>query len=69
MLKSQRYLLACVRPYEIPTYAPYAQAVLASYAYNVDVVSKNMISGPAFTALAKVILGLEKPEGQLPVSI
>lgn len=56
-------------PYEIPTYAPYAQAVLASYAYNVDVVSKNVISGPAFTALAKVILGLEKPEGQLPVSI
>lgn len=56
-------------PYEIAKYAPFNQAVLASYAYNVDVATENDVRGPAFTALAKVIVGHAKAHGQLPVSI
>ncbi|KAF7781377.1 beta-N-acetylhexosaminidase [Pseudoalteromonas rubra] len=56
-------------PYEITRFAPYSQAVLASYAYNVDVETASEVSGPAYTALAKVILGHEKAKGTLPVTI
>ncbi|QTL37662.1 glycoside hydrolase family 3 protein [Pseudoalteromonas viridis] len=56
-------------PYETTRFAPYSQAVLASYAYNVDVETTQEVSGPAYTALAKVILGLEKAKGKLPVSV
>ncbi|ESP94135.1 glycoside hydrolase family 3 protein [Pseudoalteromonas luteoviolacea] len=56
-------------PYEIAKYALYNQAILASYAYNVDVATENDVRGPAYTALAKVIVGKAKALGQLPVSI
>ncbi|ALU45996.1 glycoside hydrolase family 3 protein [Pseudoalteromonas rubra] len=56
-------------PYEITQFAPYSQAVLASYAYNVDIETAYEVSGPAYTALAKVILGHEKATGTLPVTI
>ncbi|KZN43847.1 glycoside hydrolase family 3 protein [Pseudoalteromonas luteoviolacea] len=56
-------------PYEISKYAQYNQAVLASYAYNVDVTEKNDVRGPAYTALANVILGNAEALGRLPVSI
>ncbi|MCG7537232.1 glycoside hydrolase family 3 protein [Pseudoalteromonas sp. OOF1S-7] len=56
-------------PYEITRFAPYSQAVLASYAYNVDVETTREVSGPAYTALAKVILGQEKAKGILPVTL
>ncbi|MCF2857642.1 glycoside hydrolase family 3 protein [Pseudoalteromonas sp. SMS1] len=56
-------------PYEISKYAQYNQAVLASYAYNVDVAQENDVRGPAYSALAQVILGKAKALGKLPVSI
>ncbi|MFC3031500.1 glycoside hydrolase family 3 protein [Pseudoalteromonas fenneropenaei] len=56
-------------PYEIAQFAPLSQAVLASYAYNVDVDTDQIVSGPAFSALAKVILGLASANGSLPVTI
>ncbi|KZN69833.1 glycoside hydrolase family 3 protein [Pseudoalteromonas luteoviolacea] len=56
-------------PYEISKYAQYNQAVLASYAYNVDVTDENDVRGPAYTALANVILGNAEALGRLPVSI
>ncbi|TMP04387.1 glycosyl hydrolase family 3 [Pseudoalteromonas sp. S3178] len=56
-------------PYDIATYGEYAQAVLASYAYNIDIDENERVSGPAFTALAKVLLDEEKANGVLPVTI
>ncbi|MEL0634234.1 glycoside hydrolase family 3 N-terminal domain-containing protein [Pseudoalteromonas carrageenovora] len=56
-------------PYDIATYGEYAQAVLASYAYNIDIDKNERVSGPAFTALAKVLLGKEQANGVLPVTI
>ena len=47
----------------------YADAVLASYAYNIDVDKNELVSGPAFTALAKVLFGQAPAKGQLPVTI
>lgn len=56
-------------PYDIAKFGNYANAVLASYAYNIDVDINDVVSGPAFTALAKVLLGKSKAEGTLPVNI
>lgn len=56
-------------PYDIATYGEYAQAVLASYAYNIDIDKNERVSGPAFTALAKVLLGKEQANGVLPITI
>ncbi|KZN55150.1 hypothetical protein N474_16910 [Pseudoalteromonas luteoviolacea CPMOR-2] len=68
-LKKESLFISLRAPYEISKYAQYNQAVLASYAYNVDVVQENDVRGPAYTALAQVILGREKALGTLPVSI
>ena len=56
-------------PYDIAQFGHYADAVLASYAYNIDVDKNELVSGPAFTALAKVLLGQAPAKGQLPVTI
>ncbi|TMP74962.1 glycoside hydrolase family 3 protein [Pseudoalteromonas sp. S1608] len=56
-------------PYDIAQFGNYADAVLASYAYNIDVDKNNLVSGPAFTALAKVLFGQAPAKGQLPVTI
>lgn len=56
-------------PYEITDYARLSDAILASYAYNIDIDNKNQVAGPAFTALARVILGLDVAHGKLPVTV
>ena len=56
-------------PYDITQFGAYAQAVLATYAYNIDVDDGETVKGPAFTALAKVLLGLRQAPGELPVTI
>ncbi|WP_282131352.1 glycoside hydrolase family 3 protein [Pseudoalteromonas aliena] len=56
-------------PYDIAEFGDYANAVLASYAYNIDVDKDDMVAGPAFTALAKVLLGKAPANGVLPVTI
>ncbi|WP_440057015.1 glycoside hydrolase family 3 N-terminal domain-containing protein (plasmid) [Pseudoalteromonas sp. T1lg65] len=56
-------------PYEITDFSPFSDAVLASYAYNVDVSNEHEVSGPAYTALAKVLLGYARAEGTLPVTV
>ncbi|WP_232056593.1 glycoside hydrolase family 3 protein [Pseudoalteromonas sp. A25] len=56
-------------PYEIKQFESLSDAVLASYAYNIDVETDEQVTGPAFTALAKVILGLAPANGTLPVTI
>jgi len=56
-------------PYDIAKFGNYANAVLASYAYNIDVDKNDIVSGPAFTALAKVLLGEATANGVLPVTI
>jgi beta-N-acetylhexosaminidase len=56
-------------PYDIAEFGDYANAVLASYAYNIDVDKDDMVAGPAFTALAKVLLGKSPANGVLPVTI
>jgi len=56
-------------PYDIAEFGNYAQAVLASYAYNIDVDKNDVVSGPAFTALAKVLLGQSPANGVLPITI
>lgn len=56
-------------PYEIKTLGKVSNAVLATYAYNIDVDDDNKVTGPAFSALADVLLGNSKPTGLLPVTI
>jgi beta-N-acetylhexosaminidase len=56
-------------PYDIAQFGNYADAILASYAYNIDVDNKTAVTGPAFTALAKVLLGKSSAQGSLPVTI
>ncbi|WMN61868.1 glycoside hydrolase family 3 protein (plasmid) [Pseudoalteromonas xiamenensis] len=56
-------------PYEIADFSKLSDAVLASYAYNIDVDSEFEVSGPAFTALSEVILGKHQASGVLPVTI
>jgi len=56
-------------PYDIAQFGSRANAVLASYAYNIDTDKNNAVAGPAFTALAKVLLGNAHAHGVLPVTI
>ncbi len=56
-------------PYDIARFGSYADAILATYAYNIDVDDGETVQGPAFSALAKVLLGQQIPSGQLPVTI
>lgn len=56
-------------PYDIAQFGSRANAVLASYAYNIDTDKNNAVAGPAFTALAKVLLGSAHAHGVLPVTI
>ena len=56
-------------PYDIAQFGSRANAVLASYAYNIDTDKNNAVAGPAFTALAKVLLGNAHANGVLPVTI
>ena len=56
-------------PYDIAKFGNHATAILASYAYNIDVDKNEQVSGPAFTALATVLLGKASANGQLPVTI
>ena len=56
-------------PYDIAKFGDYAHSVLASYAYNIDVDKLERVSGPAFTALAKVLVGQATANGTLPVTI
>ncbi|KPZ58237.1 Beta-hexosaminidase A precursor [Pseudoalteromonas sp. P1-25] len=56
-------------PYDIAQFGSKADAVLASYAYNIDTDKNNAVAGPAFTALAKVLLGNVPAHGVLPVTI
>lgn len=60
-------------PYDIEKFGHFAHAILASYAYNVDVDRQNQkssqVKGAAFSALAKVLTGKIPAHGQLPVTI
>lgn len=57
-------------PYETANFGQYADVVLATYAYNVETdKTAGTVTGPAFTALAAVIAGKAKAEGNLPVTI
>ncbi|MGO2478332.1 MAG: glycoside hydrolase family 3 protein [Pseudoalteromonas sp.] len=56
-------------PYDIAKYGQYGDAILATYAYNIDIDNDDKVAGPAFTALAKVLLGKAKAQGSLPVTI
>lgn len=55
-------------PYDTERYGKYADAVLASYAYNI-VANNNQAHGPAFDALAKVLVGTAAAPGNLPVTV
>jgi beta-N-acetylhexosaminidase len=56
-------------PYDIATFGQYADAILATYAYNIDVDNDVKVAGPAFTALAKVLVGKKPAQGTLPVTV
>lgn len=56
-------------PYDISQFGKFADAVLATYAYNIDIDTEEKIAGPAFTALAKVLMGKASANGQLPVTV
>ncbi len=57
-------------PYDITRFGAYADAVLASYAYNVNISDDGKtITSAAFSALARAILGKSDITGQLPVTI
>lgn len=56
-------------PYDIAQFGHFAHAVLASYAYNIDVDKNGRVLGPAFTALVDVLIGKSVANGTLPVTI
>ena len=56
-------------PYDITKFSQYADAILATYAYNIDIDNSVKVSGPAFTALAKVLVGKHIATGILPVTV
>ncbi|MFY8274742.1 glycoside hydrolase family 3 protein [Pseudoalteromonas sp. SSDWG2] len=56
-------------PYDIAQFGHYGDAILATYAYNIDVDDGNTVQGPAFSALAQVLTGKVTAQGQLPVTI
>ena len=56
-------------PYDIAQYGPYAEVILATYAYNIDVDDGHTVQGPAFSALANVLLGKTAATGRLPVTV
>ncbi|WP_414858277.1 glycoside hydrolase family 3 N-terminal domain-containing protein [Pseudoalteromonas sp. H105] len=56
-------------PYDIAKFSQYADAILATYAYNIDVDNSVKVAGPAFTALAKVLVGKHIATGILPVTV
>ena len=68
-LNKKTIFISLRAPYDIAQFGQYADAVLASYAYNIDIDINNEVTGPAFTALAKVLLGKALANGSLPVTI
>ncbi len=64
-------------PYNVPQFAPYSDAVLASFSYNANKASYfddygrliTQYEGPIFNALADVLTGNKPATGRLPVSI
>ncbi len=57
-------------PYDVARFGVYADAVLASYAYNVNISDDGKtITSAAFSALAHALLGKHDITGQLPVTI
>ncbi len=56
-------------PYEIADYAPYADWVLASYAYHTEQAPGQTPRGVVYQALAEVLLGKISATGQLPVTV
>ncbi|MFY8325189.1 glycoside hydrolase family 3 N-terminal domain-containing protein [Pseudoalteromonas sp. ZZD1] len=56
-------------PYDIAKFGQYGDAILATYAYNIDIDNNVKVAGPAFTALAKVLLGKAAATGTLPVTV
>lgn len=56
-------------PYDIAKFGQYGDAILATYAYNIDIDNNVKVAGPAFTALAKVLVGKAAATGTLPVTV
>ncbi len=59
-------------PYEIQKYARFSDHVIATYGYNAHVErhqGQEVAVGPAYTALARLLLGEIEAKGQSPVSI
>lgn len=56
-------------PYDIAKFGQYGDAILATYAYNIDIDNNVKVAGPAFTALAKVLLGKAAATGTLPITV
>ncbi|XQF94125.1 hypothetical protein ACOBV9_22715 (plasmid) [Pseudoalteromonas espejiana] len=67
--KKQVYKLTCPL-YDIAhSLATVQMQFLPLYAYNIDTDKNNIVAGPAFTALANVLLGNASANGELPVTI
>lgn len=64
-------------PYNIPHYTPYAQGILATFAYNLREVQYvddygrliTQYEGPIYRALAAILAGTQQASGTLPVTI
>jgi beta-N-acetylhexosaminidase len=64
-------------PYNIPHYAPYADGILATFAYNLQEVQYRddsgrlgtQYTGAIYQALAEILAGTQQARGTLPVSI
>lgn len=64
-------------PYLAETFAPFSDAIYATYAYNTGKMEvsdksgekRSTFQGVSFNALVDVLLGKESAEGQLPVSV
>ncbi|MDP4536322.1 glycoside hydrolase family 3 N-terminal domain-containing protein [Alkalimonas collagenimarina] len=66
------YFVSLRTPYDINLLANGADTVLAVYGYNTHLEhrgSNQVVTGPAFAALARILTGLAQPEGELPVNL
>ncbi|WP_339726181.1 glycoside hydrolase family 3 protein [uncultured Paraglaciecola sp.] len=77
VLGKQTLFISLRAPYNVPEYAPFADAILATFAYNlhpnsyVDDYGRLVTeySGTSFNAIADILTGNLMPTGKLPISI
>lgn len=65
----QSILISLRAPYEANDFFDVSTDILATYSYNQSATKTNDVSGVAFEAVAKILLGQREASGHLPVTV